>query len=192
MRVALIFSSIISSHPFAEMMDSSFNTTFHHKVFVCQSRQTGWSRISDRLFPYAALTPWLLPNCTAFVNDLLTHQPTTAATVALYFGFNLLITRWHLAFLESAFLSLRVNIASICIVKHKAHSRLRGEYAWMRAHANTETHTHMMQRKWLIFIILSGSDRDPAVFLLKTSCLTGDRETEREGDTARDGIDDVI
>ncbi len=38
----------------------------------------------------------------------------------------------------------------------------------------------MMQRKLLIFIILSGSDRDPAVFLLKTSCLTRERERGRE------------
>lgn len=40
-----------------------------------------------------------------------------------------------------------------------------------------------MQRKWLIFIILCGSDRDPAVFLLKTSCLTREGEGERERDT---------
>lgn len=46
-----------------------------------------------------------------------------------------------------------------------------------------------MQRKWLIFIILCGSDRDPAVFLLKTSCLTreGEGKRERERDTNKMG-----
>lgn len=43
----------------------------------------------------------------------------------------------------------------------------------------------MMQRKWSIFIVLSGSDRDPGVFLLKTSCLTErkTREGEKEAQT---------
>lgn len=67
------------------------------------------------------------------------------------------------------------------------------DQAWMQTHRNThrKTHTHMMQRKWLIFIILSGSDRDPAVFLLKTSCRTRERQRGREG-YKQDGVDDVI
>lgn len=42
----------------------------------------------------------------------------------------------------------------------------------------------LMPRKWLIPIVLSGSDRDPGVFLFKTSCLT---ERGKE-----DGTDDII
>lgn len=61
---------------------------------------------------------------------------------------------------------------ALSILRSSAHFTYLKDSQEIQTLKHTRIYKHMMQRKWLIFIILSGSDRDPAVFLLKTSCLT--------------------